>query len=127
MLFTSLGETFTIDDVKANLKTLQTIMPTFMFTIIENLVATCTSDEQIQDVIYRRIKISGISDWTCFVAQLSLDPYADIFPTNDVWLQNKLAHLFQLEKRPSAKQVTALTDNWSPYRGYIAWHLWRDL
>lgn len=78
------------------------------------------------DIIHQRIKCHKISTWTCDIARLSIDPMYDCFPNTDVWLANKLKKLFKLSQRPTPSDVDHLTKGWSPYRGFIAWHLWRD-
>lgn len=70
------------------------------------------------------IQISGIGQWTIEVVRLTINPYVDIFPCGDRFLQNKIWSLYQLAKRPTPKEVKQISDKWKGYRGLVCWYLW---
>lgn len=80
----------------------------------------------LDQILNGTIKIRGIGKWTLETAKLSCDPYVDIFPCQDVWLQNKLMKLLSLPRKPTDFETNLITQDWSPFRGFIAWHFWRD-
>ncbi|HBM87763.1 MAG TPA: hypothetical protein DD437_04385, partial [Rhodobiaceae bacterium] len=68
--------------------------------------------------------LKGIGEWTAsYVALRALgDP--DAFPSGDLGLQKAAA--LNSEKL-SAKALSATAENWRPWRGYAALHLWSSL
>lgn len=68
--------------------------------------------------------IHGIGSWTAEVYLLFAEGHADIFPAGDVALQEAVACGFGLNVRPSAKELSHLAQNWSPWRGVAARLFW---
>jgi DNA-3-methyladenine glycosylase II len=68
--------------------------------------------------------ISGIGPWTAEVYLLFAAGHPDIFPSGDIALQNAWQMIFGTQSRPSAKELAALTLDWSPWRGTAARLLW---
>jgi 3-methyladenine DNA glycosylase/8-oxoguanine DNA glycosylase len=71
------------------------------------------------------LTVNGIGPWTLTTTMLVVEPYTDLMPCEDLFLQKRLQKLFALPKKPSAKEVAAMSASWSPYRGMITWYLWR--
>jgi DNA-3-methyladenine glycosylase II len=68
--------------------------------------------------------LPGIGPWTAEVYLMFCGGHADIFPAGDVALQAAVAHAFALEARPSAKNLIALAEIWSPWRSVAARLFW---
>ncbi|MGL5741436.1 MAG: hypothetical protein ACRCXC_02225 [Legionella sp.] len=47
----------------------------------------------------------------------------EILPGDDVVAQNNLQKLLHLEVKPDYKKVADLTASWSPYAGFVYFHL----
>lgn len=68
--------------------------------------------------------IKGVGPWTAEVYLLFCAGHPDVFPAGDVALQAAAAHALGLEKRPVIKELYALSENWSPWRGVAARLFW---
>ena len=78
----------------------------------------------IPDMVSALTSLKGIGDWTAsYVALRALgDP--DAFPSGDLGLQKAAA---PHSEKLSAKALSATAENWRPWRGYAALHLWSSL
>ena len=87
---------------------------------IENL--PMLSDEE---VIAQLVKIRGIGLWSAEIyCMFSLGRH-DIFPADDLALQESLRFLKGLKERPTGKQLRELTTHWSPWRSAGSHFLWK--
>ncbi|MGB8816959.1 MAG: DNA-3-methyladenine glycosylase 2 family protein [Rhizobiaceae bacterium] len=68
--------------------------------------------------------ISGIGPWTAEVYLLFAAGHPDIFPSGDIALQNAWQMIFGTPTRPTAKELAASAQIWSPWRGTAARLLW---
>jgi DNA-3-methyladenine glycosylase II len=68
--------------------------------------------------------IKGIGGWTAQVYLLFCAGHPDVFPVGDVALQNAVGHALALDARPSARELEALTELWSPWRSVAARLFW---
>lgn len=68
--------------------------------------------------------IKGIGPWTAEVYLLFCAGHPDVFPSGDVALQSAAGHALGMEERPSAKELSVLAEQWSPWRGVAARLLW---
>jgi DNA-3-methyladenine glycosylase II len=75
-------------------------------------------------VIAELCKIVGIGSWTAEVYALSSLGRADVFPNGDLALQEAAKVLFELDTRPTEKQMAVLAADWSPWRAVAARLLW---
>lgn len=71
------------------------------------------------------LAVPGIGPWTVTTTMLVIEPSIDLMPCEDLFLQKRLQKLLALPKKPTAKDVEAISTAWSPYRGIITWYLWR--
>jgi 3-methyladenine DNA glycosylase/8-oxoguanine DNA glycosylase len=49
----------------------------------------------------------------------------NIFPSNDIGIQNGFQKLFRKRRRPTAQFLERHSRKWHPYRTLAAWYLWR--
>ncbi len=75
-------------------------------------------------VINELIKLRGIGRWSGEIyAMFSLGRH-DIFPADDIALQEAFRRLKLLDNRPTGKEIRQLTENWAPWRSVGALFLW---
>jgi DNA-3-methyladenine glycosylase II len=70
------------------------------------------------------VTIKGIGPWTADIYLLFCVGHADAFPSGDLALQEAARIAFRKRKRPTAKQLEKIAENWRPYRGVAARILW---
>jgi DNA-3-methyladenine glycosylase II len=68
--------------------------------------------------------VHGIGPWTTDIYLLFCLGHADAWPAGDLALQEAARIAFELEQRPSAKQLTEMAEAWRPWRGVAARLLW---
>ncbi|MBS1181046.1 MAG: alkA [Proteobacteria bacterium] len=68
--------------------------------------------------------IHGIGRWTAEIFLLFCARNADVLPAGDLALQVAAAEALSLEGRPSEKELRAISELWSPWRGVAAKLLW---
>ncbi|MDX1739160.1 MAG: DNA-3-methyladenine glycosylase [Alphaproteobacteria bacterium] len=77
-----------------------------------------------EDIIKSLSSLKGIGRWTAEIyAMFSLNR-ADVFPADDLALQEALRRLKGLKQRPTARESRDLIKSWAPYRGIGALFLW---
>jgi DNA-3-methyladenine glycosylase II len=69
-------------------------------------------------------QLHGIGPWTADLYLLACLGHADAWPAGDLALQEAARLAFDLEKRPSTKEMGPLADGWRPYRAVAARLLW---
>lgn len=77
--------------------------------------------------IISTIRINGISDWTIQTTMLTSFMDWNIFPSGDLFLQNKIKKLYNLKKKPTPYEVEKIAVNWKPYKTFVCWYMWRWL
>lgn len=76
------------------------------------------------EVIAMLVALPGIGPWTADIYVLSCLGRADAWPAGDLALQASAANLFGLEKRPDARAMRGLAEDWRPWRSVAARLLW---
>ena len=77
------------------------------------------------DMAHARLTaVSGIGPGTADVYLLFCLGHADAFAAGDLALQEAARLAFDLEARPSARDLLALAERWRPWRGVAARVLW---
>lgn len=72
----------------------------------------------------RLTAIPGIGRWTAEIFLLFCARNADVLPAGDLALQVAAAEALALGGRPSEKELRAISELWSPWRGVAAKLLW---
>jgi len=78
----------------------------------------------------RLTAIRGVGPWTAEIYLLFAAGHPDIFPAGDLALQIAAAEGLSLDARPTAKQLYAMAESWSPWRGVAArlfWAFYREM
>ncbi|MEO9826633.1 MAG: DNA-3-methyladenine glycosylase 2 family protein [Paracoccaceae bacterium] len=81
-------------------------------------------DTPTDEVIDTLIEVPGIGKWTAEIYAMFSLGRADIFAPGDLALQEAARVLFDLEDRPSEKELRTLSEDWAPWRGVAARLLW---
>lgn len=80
------------------------------------------TDEQI---IENLTQIKGIGQWTVEMLLIFALNRTDVWPVDDLGLQESIRQLYNLPTRPKAKELLNFGDKWKPYRSIATWYLWR--
>ena len=68
--------------------------------------------------------LHGVGPWTADIYLLFCLGHADAWPAGDLALQEAARMAFGLRKRPNAKAMVTLAEQWRPFRGVAAHLLW---
>jgi len=82
---------------------------------------TMTNDELIE----RLVTLKGIGRWTVEMLLIFTLGRLDVLPADDFGVKDGYKRLKLLETPPTSKEITLLSQPWSPYRSIAAWYLWR--
>ena len=82
------------------------------------------SDEEI---IEKLTTIKGVGTWTVQMLLISTLGRKDVFPLDDLGIQNAVKKLYRIkeEKRALKEKMLARAEKWRPYRTYACLYLWR--
>ncbi|OUS05220.1 3-methyladenine DNA glycosylase [Rhodobacterales bacterium 52_120_T64] len=81
---------------------------------------TLPSDE----VMRQLIAIRGIGTWTAEIYVMFSLGRADVFAPGDLALQEAAKVLFNLDERPTEKELRKMSEKWTPWRSVAARLLW---
>ena len=68
--------------------------------------------------------LKGIGPWTAEVYLLFCAGHPDIFAAGDLALREAVRHAYEMEERPSEKELREIATKWSPYRGIATRLFW---
>jgi DNA-3-methyladenine glycosylase II len=75
-------------------------------------------------VVAELTRIKGIGVWTAEIYTMFSLGRADVFAPGDLALRDAAHRLFELEARPTEKELRAMSGAWSPWRAVAARLLW---
>ncbi len=81
-------------------------------------------DRPTDEVIDTLIVVPGIGRWTAEIYAMFSLGRADVFAPGDLALQEAARLLFDLDHRPSERDLRTMAEEWSPWRGVAARLLW---
>ncbi len=76
------------------------------------------------EVVKTLTGIRGLGRWTADIYMLFALRRADIWPAEDLAIQEALRRLKNLDERPARKISEAIVEPWRPFRGIAALFLW---
>lgn len=82
-------------------------------------------DDEVIDAI---VRLRGFGRWSAEVYAMFALGREDIFPADDLALQEALRRLKRLDERPRGKAARVLVEAWTPYRSagsVFLWHYYR--
>ena len=75
-------------------------------------------------VVSELTQVSGIGNWTAEIYAMFSLGRADVFAPGDLALQEAARSLFNLQERPSEKELRSMAKDWSPWQAVAARLLW---
>jgi len=82
-------------------------------------------DMDDKKVLAQLVKLRGIGIWSAEIYAMFSLGRPDMFPADDLALQESLRRLKGLDERPSGKETRELIAHWSPWRSVGALFLWK--
>ena len=76
------------------------------------------------DIVKTLTAVKGIGVWTAEIYAMFALGRADVFAPGDLALQESAKILFELDDRPTEKQLRLMANDWSPWRAVAARLLW---
>lgn len=76
-----------------------------------------------EEVCRLLLPLRGVGRWTAEYVLLRGLGRIEIFPGDDVGAQKNLQRLFSLDQPPTYQQIRTLTARWSPFAGFVYFHL----
>lgn len=70
-------------------------------------------------------RVKGIGVWTAQMALIFHLDRLDVWPVDDLGLQDAVKLHLRLPERPTAKEMAGHGERWAPYRSMASWYLWR--
>ena len=80
-----------------------------------------------EPLIERLIDVKGIGRWTAEMFLMFHELRSDVFPVDDIGLQQAVAVLYREGERMPLPELRAFGARWAPYRSVATWYLWRSL
>ena len=78
-------------------------------------------------LIERLTDVRGIGRWTAEMFLIFHEMRADVFPVDDIGLQNAIARHYNDDERLPVDQMREIAVPWQPWRSVATWYLWRSL
>ncbi|MEQ8820951.1 MAG: DNA-3-methyladenine glycosylase 2 family protein [Sumerlaeia bacterium] len=79
------------------------------------------------DLIQTLTEVRGIGPWTVKMFLIFNLRRPDVFPQEDLGVVEGLRVLYDLPKRPTAREALAMAEPWAPWRTVATWYLWQGL
>lgn len=79
-----------------------------------------------EEVIAILDDVRGIGRWTAEMFLIFSLRRVDVFPMDDLGIQNAVKRNYGLRRQPSKETLRKLSDGWSPYRSIATLYLWRS-
>jgi DNA-3-methyladenine glycosylase II len=89
-----------------------------------NIDLAALGDMEADDAHTALTALHGVGPWTADIYLLFCLGHADAWPAGDLALQEAARLAFGLKRRPAAKDMVTLAENWRPWRGVAAHLLW---
>ncbi|UCZ54073.1 DNA-3-methyladenine glycosylase [Bacillus shivajii] len=80
-----------------------------------------------EEVIRKLVKIRGIGKWTAENFLMFGLGRLDLFPAQDIGIQNAWKKFYNLEKKPTLEEMAHKSVKWKPYRTYASLYLWESI
>lgn len=97
------------------------------FFLSENLFDTDWETLSNDQIIALLTQIKGVGEWTVQMLLMFTLEREDVFPVNDLGIQQAMIRLYNLEgdKKAIQKQMIAIAEAWVPYRTLASYYLWQ--
>lgn len=78
------------------------------------------------EVVERLTSVKGIGTWSAEMTLIFSLNRQDVFSIGDLGLCTAVSKLYNVDRKDK-KAIEKISQNWSPYRSYACWYLWRSL
>ena len=78
-------------------------------------------------LIERLTDVRGIGRWTAEMFLIFHEMRADVFPVDDIGIQNAVARHYNDDERLPVAEMREIAVAWQPWRSVASWYLWRSL
>jgi DNA-3-methyladenine glycosylase II len=97
------------------------------FFLENKLIGKDWTDYPDKEILQTLTQIKGIGKWTVQMILMFTLQRPDIFPTDDLGIQQAMVRLFDLDQKGRAlkKTMVELAESWRPYRTTASLYLWR--
>jgi DNA-3-methyladenine glycosylase II len=79
-----------------------------------------------EEVIKALTAVKGIGQWTAEMFLIFVLNRPDVWPVDDLGLQENVKLAMKLPHRPKPKELKEIGTRWAPYRTLATWYLWRS-
>lgn len=99
------------------------------FALQEKLDYTFISGLDEEALTRHLTAIRGVGRWTAQMIQMFALDQPDVFPEDDLGIQNAMRRMYELEEtgRPLLRRMTQIAEDWRPYRTLACKYLWQSL
>lgn len=80
-----------------------------------------------QEIIDDLIQVKGIGVWTAQMFLMFSMGRLDVFPEDDLGLQNAMKGLYDLDDESGKPALREIASKWSPYETVASWYCWQSL
>lgn len=80
-----------------------------------------------EDVTAELVQVKGIGVWTAQMFLMFGLCRPDVFPHDDLGIQNGIQQIYGLKSRPDKQTCIEIAERWQPYRTVASWYCWRVL
>lgn len=105
----------------------------YVRNIAQHFLDTGVTDERLsnmvdEDIISDLTQIKGVGRWTVEMILMHTFRRPDVFPENDLGVQNAMIEVYDLELKGKElkNKMKEIAENWRPYRSYGSWALWNS-
>ncbi len=97
------------------------------FFMAENLIGYNWDEHEDEEILRRLTQIKGVGRWTVEMILMFTLKRPDVFPMDDLGVQNSMIKLYGLTETGKAlrQRMTAIAETWRPYRSWACVYLWR--
>lgn len=80
-----------------------------------------------RQTLEKLIELPGVGRWTAEIVAMRGLGFPDVFPAGDLGLQVAAQKVFDMDHRPTEKELRGIADQWEGWRSYAAFYLWMTL
>ncbi|MFM9950438.1 MAG: DNA-3-methyladenine glycosylase family protein [Saprospiraceae bacterium] len=97
------------------------------FFMAENLIGYNWNDHEDEEILRRLTQIKGVGRWTVEMILMFTLKRPDVFPMDDLGVQNSMIKLYGLTETGKAlrQRMIEIAETWRPYRSWACVYLWR--
>ena len=101
----------------------------YMRDLVEHVTSGQLDLERLSElddeaVIAELVKVKGIGRWTAEMMLIFSLGRPDVLPVDDLGFLEGVREAYNLEKRPTPKELRERGEIWRPYRTFATWYMW---